>query len=74
MKREQRFFIFDETRTNRLSIGEHRRIISIRYDQNISSFAIAVKIDCTVRNVHNIVRLYDETGDVVERRAVVVGH
>ncbi|CAF3217525.1 unnamed protein product [Rotaria sp. Silwood2] len=50
-----------------LSVGERWRIISLYYDQNISPSVIAVNIDCTARTVRNIVRLYDETGDVIER-------
>ena len=51
-----------------LSVVERWRIISLYYDQNISPSAIAVNTDCTVRTVHDIVRLYDETGNVTERR------
>ena len=52
-----------------LSVDEQWQIISLYYDQNISPSAIAVNINCTVRTVHNIVRFYDETDDIIERRS-----
>ncbi|CAF1241681.1 unnamed protein product [Didymodactylos carnosus] len=56
-----------EPKNGHLSVGERWRIISLYYNQNISPSVIAVSIDCTPRTVRNIVRLYDETGDVIER-------
>jgi len=40
---------------------------SLYFDQNVSLSEIAVSIDCTIPTVHNILRLYDETGVVTER-------
>ena len=51
--------------SGRISVGGQWRIISLYYDRNISPFAIAVNTNDTVRTIHNIVRLYDETDDVV---------
>ena len=52
---------------NHLSIGDRWRIISLRFDQNITPDEIASFMNCTVRTVFNILRLYHETNDVIER-------
>jgi transposase len=50
-----------------LSIGERWRIVSMKYDQEMSCCRIARAINCSVRTVYNILELFDETNDVVER-------
>ncbi|CAF4946311.1 unnamed protein product, partial [Rotaria socialis] len=49
-----------------LSVGERWRTILLYHDEDISPYAIAVNIDCTVKTLHNIVPLYHATGDVLE--------
>ena len=50
-----------------LSVGDRWRIISLRFDQGMTSSEIASIINCTTRTVRNILRLFRETNDVIER-------
>ena len=51
-----------------LSIGERWRIVSLHFDQGLTSGGIARFINCTSRTVRNILRLFRETSDVIERQ------
>ncbi|CAF4655222.1 unnamed protein product [Rotaria sp. Silwood2] len=50
-----------------LTIGERWRVISLRLDQGLGFRDIANRINCTHPTVHNILQLFYETNDVVER-------
>jgi hypothetical protein len=50
-----------------LSIRDRWRIISLRFDQNISPRQISRIVYCTIPTVYNILRLFNETNDVIER-------
>ena len=50
-----------------LSIGDRWRIISLRFDQGMTSNEIASTIPCTSQTVRNILRLFCETNNVIER-------
>ena len=50
-----------------LSIGDRWRIISLWHDQGMTSHQIASRIHCTSRTVRNILRLFRETNNVIER-------
>jgi transposase len=54
--------------TGHLSIGDRWRVVSMRQDQGISSCHIARVINCSVQTVYNILELFYETNDVVERQ------
>ena len=54
--------------TGHLSVRDRWRIISLYFDQNVLPSQIAVIIDCSISTVRRILRLYDETGDVTERK------
>lgn len=54
--------------TGHLSIGDRWRVVSMRQDQRISSSHIARIINCSVQTVYNILELFYETNDVVERQ------
>jgi hypothetical protein len=50
-----------------LSIRDCWRIISLRFDQNISPREISRIVPCSFQTVYNILRLFNETIDVIER-------
>ncbi len=50
-----------------LSVGDRWRIISLRFDQGMAPNQIATIINCTRQTVFNILRLYHETNNVIER-------
>ncbi|CAF4246766.1 unnamed protein product [Rotaria sordida] len=50
-----------------LSLRDRWRIVSLRLDQGISPTTIAVIVNCSIRTVHNILQLFRETNDVIER-------
>ncbi len=50
-----------------LSIGERWRIVSLSLDQRMSRTRIASTINCSIRTVGNILQLFHETNDVIER-------
>lgn len=50
-----------------LTIGERWRVISLRVGQGLGFREIARRVNCTHQTVHNILQLFDETNDVVER-------
>jgi transposase len=54
--------------TGHLSIGDRWRVVSMRQDQGISSSHIARLINCSVQTVYNILELFYETNDVIERQ------
>ncbi len=54
--------------TGHLSIGDRWRVVLMRQDQGISSCHIARVINCSVQTVYNILELFYETNDVVERQ------
>lgn len=51
-----------------LSIRDRWRIISLHFDQNMTPNRIASIVNCTSRTVFNILQLFNETEDVVERQ------
>jgi transcriptional antiterminator len=51
-----------------LSIGERWRTVSLHFDQGLTSGEIARYMNCTSRTVRNILQLFVETNDVVERQ------
>ena len=51
-----------------LSVGERWRVVSMKLDQNMSVPYIASVISCSTQTVHNILDLFRETNDVIERR------
>jgi MarR-like DNA-binding transcriptional regulator SgrR of sgrS sRNA len=53
--------------SSHLSIRDRWRIISLRFDQNMTPNQIAFTINCTTRTVFNILRLFHETNNVIER-------
>ncbi|CAF4966581.1 unnamed protein product, partial [Rotaria magnacalcarata] len=54
--------------SSHLSIGDQWRIISLWFDQGMTSNQIASHINCTIsRTVCNILRLLRETNNVIER-------
>jgi hypothetical protein len=53
--------------TDHLSVGDRWRIISLRFDQKASFNRIASVVNCSLATVHNILRLFRETDDVIER-------
>ena len=53
--------------SDHLSIGDRWRITSLRIDQGMTSNQIASFIHCTSRTVRNILRLFRETNNVIER-------
>ncbi len=54
--------------TGHLIIGDRWRVVSLRQDQGISCPRIARIINCSVQTVYNILELFYETNDVVERQ------
>ncbi|CAF4605724.1 unnamed protein product, partial [Rotaria sp. Silwood1] len=50
-----------------LSIGDRWRIISLSLDQGMTTNQIASVINCTSRTVRNILQLFRETNNVIER-------
>lgn len=50
-----------------LSMGDRWRIISLRFDQKANFKRIASVVKCSVSTAHNIIRLFRETNDVIER-------
>ncbi|CAF1070008.1 unnamed protein product, partial [Rotaria sordida] len=50
-----------------LTIGERWGVISLRLNQGLGFHDIAHRINCTHQTVHNILQLFHETNDVVER-------
>ena len=50
-----------------LTIRDRWRIISLRFDQNISPRAISRIVCCSFQTVYNILHLFNETNDVIER-------
>ena len=50
-----------------LSVRDRWRIISLRFDQNMHPPEIASTLNCSRQTVHNIVQLFSETNDVIER-------
>ncbi|CAF1223319.1 unnamed protein product [Rotaria sordida] len=50
-----------------LSLEDRWRIISLRLDQAMSSTRIAAIANCSIRTDHNILQLFRETNDVIER-------
>jgi hypothetical protein len=50
-----------------LSVGDRWRIISLRFDQKTSFNRIASIVNCSLATVHNVIRLFRETDDVIER-------
>jgi len=53
--------------SSHLSIRDRWRIISLRFDQNISPRQISRIVNCSFQTVYNILRLFNETNDVIER-------
>ncbi|CAF3588473.1 unnamed protein product, partial [Rotaria sp. Silwood2] len=53
--------------SNHLTIRDRWRVISLRFDQNTHPNRIAHIVHCSVRTVYNILELFRETNDVVER-------
>jgi hypothetical protein len=53
--------------SSHLSVGDRWRIISLRFDQNITPNEIASFMNCSIATVFNILRLYRETNNVTER-------
>lgn len=51
-----------------LSVGQRWRVISMKLDQGMSAPDIANIIDCSTQTVCNILDLFRETNDVIERR------
>ncbi|CAF4598075.1 unnamed protein product, partial [Didymodactylos carnosus] len=54
------------TMSSHLSVGDRWRIMSLRFDQNMTPGGIASSMNCTIRTVFNILRLYHETNNVTE--------
>ena len=52
-----------------LRVGEHWRVISMIFDQGMSTFRITSIITCSIQIVYNILNLFLETDDVLERRS-----
>jgi transcription initiation factor IIE alpha subunit len=50
-----------------LSVGDRWRIISLSFDQGMTSSEIVSIINCTSRTVRNVLRLFRETNNVIER-------
>jgi len=50
-----------------LSVGDRWRIISLNFDQSRSVREIARIVHCNIQTVYNILQLFEETGDVIER-------
>lgn len=50
-----------------LSIGDRWRIITLRFDQGMTSNQIASAINSTSQTVRNILRVFRETNNVIER-------
>ncbi len=50
-----------------LSIRDRWRIISLRFDQNISPRQISRIVYCSFQTVYNILRLFNEINDVIQR-------
>ncbi|CAF3971149.1 unnamed protein product [Rotaria sp. Silwood1] len=50
-----------------LSVGDRWRIVSLKFDQGLNAHTIAHHIPCHVSTVYNIINLYQETNDVIER-------
>ncbi|CAF1485702.1 unnamed protein product [Rotaria sordida] len=50
-----------------LSLEDRWRIISLRLDQGMSPIRIAAIVNCSIRTVHNILQLFRNTNDVIER-------
>ena len=53
--------------SDQLSIGDRWRIVSMRFDQNLSAGRIAFIIGCSRATVFNILRLYHDTDNANER-------
>jgi transposase len=51
-----------------LSVGERWRVVSIKLDQGMIPSHIASIINCSTQTVYNILNLFRETNDVIERR------
>jgi transposase len=51
-----------------LDVGERWRVISMKLDQGMSTRQIAGIIKCSTHTVYNILNLFRQTDDVVERR------
>jgi len=50
-----------------LSIGDRWRIVSLSFDQGMPHTQIASVIDCSIQTVYNVLQLFYETNDVIER-------
>ena len=50
-----------------LTIGQRWRVSSLRLDQGLGFREIARRMNCTHQTVHNILQLFHETKDVLER-------
>ena len=51
-----------------LCIGDRWRIVSLHFDQNILPIQIASIILCSIQTVCNILQLYQESNNVIERQ------
>jgi len=51
-----------------LSVGERWRVISMKLDQGMSASHIASVINCSTQTVYNILDLFLETIDMIERK------
>jgi len=53
--------------SDHLSIGDRWRIVSLRLDQGVPPHRIASVIGCSRATVFNILRLFHDTNNVIER-------
>ncbi|CAF3950590.1 unnamed protein product [Rotaria sp. Silwood1] len=53
--------------SSHLSVRDRRRIISLNIDQGVNVHEIARRIPCSIQTVYNILQLFQETNDVIER-------